>query len=1443
LEGFLVYWNQKKDGLKNRETNSSDLKNPMIKDIVEEKKDEIILESNKEKLKELQNKRKKTKEELDRLEADMAAVQRSTRTLIPRFIRLHDYCRMRWRWYYQWSRNPYSHKVHWVVLAAYIIGLALLFVSMLLAGPKPSQAAGLSCSSVGAGNWSDAATWTSCGGGVPGAADNAAIAHTVTLTGAVDITTGTITVNSGGTLDTSATDYALSTAKLTILAGGTVTANGSTITLSGSTVPFDRQSTGVFTAGTSTVKFTANAAVNGVFYDATQTLFNVEISPTITASRQYTLFYNSTNTLNIGGTFLINPNSTPNAYLLTVVEYRAVLSVTGAATIQRTNSATASLTGGSNMSFASLTIQSGGTFAPNASTVYITGNTGTPLTNNGTFTPGTSSINFQTDTADAPFSGITSFGTLYFTPTLTASRAWTIPALTVSGTNGFYIAPTAASALSLTVNLGGDLNLSSTTGVLTVQGSSLATSILNTDNVNNYAVTAGKLRIPAGGTVTANGSIITLSSGSSNVPFDREGTGVFTAGTSTLVFTSDSATSPVFYAATHNLYNVEMSPTITSSYTYTLCSSACTLNIGGTFNINPQTGAFLLTVAVSSATLNVTGLATIQKNGASTTSSLTTAAAKTASFGALTIASGGTYAPNATAITNISGDMSIASGGTYTKNGTFTFNGTVATTYEDLNASKQDLGTISITKTNGTPANNKLTLKTSGGNGMKVSILTISANNTLDLNTGGYTLEIANVGATATVFTKTGTLTPGTSTVKYSATNSGGDITITAATYSNLEISNDSETYVPGAAITCNGNLTVTAGTLSSSAYGITVKGGYVTGDGTITMTGTTGFTLYGTGNFGGATNWTFNNLTFGVFTGGLGVTTATGSGSIAVTGTLQISAHQVATNSLNGGSKTWTLSGTTGTPFSVQNTFTANTSTIIYSGNYASGDTTIDTKDDYGTTFPYYNLQINNGFETYVPAGALDVNGSLTLTLGTLSMGAYNLNVAGDFLNPGGIFTKGNVGTAVVLDGAGGTTQRVTGTNIFQNLTIQAATARTVNFASGVVQTVSGTWTATGTAPDKYLILGRDGGTGSDQWEITPAVGWSVDYVTPANSKNNAVDPINPTHYTDGGNTTNWFGVSNNPPTNDSLNFTNPYSSNIAIADNSTEWQFQAKVTDIDGLTDLNYVMLRMANSSDSTTPYDSLRLKWLRSTNTFTLDNDSQSAVTLGTGSSSSSGNQWTINFKLIFNDSIPGFTTKDTNYAAELYSIDNSSGSDLDDYADIYKVTALSISLELTDLAGDPQDIIAFGNLLPGNVLTGTTIATVTTNYHGGYTLGASDNVAGAWSCLLHTIDLSTRIADYAGTIETPTQWLTGTGFGISLYAADTTKEGKWGTGTTETDSNNNYAGVPQGATTIHTKAGSPTSGDRSWIGYKLVVPNTQKTGDYSGIVTYTATGVLP
>lgn len=158
----------------------------------------------------------------------------------------------------------------------------------------------------------------------------------------------------------------------------------------------------------------------------------------------------------------------------------------------------------------------------------------------------------------------------------------------------------------------------------------------------------------------------------------------------------------------------------------------------------------------------------------------------------------------------------------------------------------------------------------------------------------------------------------------------------------------------------------------------------------------------------------------------------------------------------------------------------------------------------------------------------------------------------------------------------------------------------------------------------------------------------------------------------------------------------------------------------------------------------------------------------------------------------------------------------------------------------------DTVGLGSLTPGTPICSSTasVASVTTNAANGYTIGLSDG-SDTNSALLHT-DTSTYIPDMTnGTITTPVVWGTSgtnTGLGAGLWAADTNKEVKWGTGTLVCDTNNKYAAIPSAATTAHTVTGVVAGTDTSSWSWKIDVLNTQKTGSYSGSATFTATAVL-
>jgi len=172
-------------------------------------------------------------------------------------------------------------------------------------------------------------------------------------------------------------------------------------------------------------------------------------------------------------------------------------------------------------------------------------------------------------------------------------------------------------------------------------------------------------------------------------------------------------------------------------------------------------------------------------------------------------------------------------------------------------------------------------------------------------------------------------------------------------------------------------------------------------------------------------------------------------------------------------------------------------------------------------------------------------------------------------------------------------------------------------------------------------------------------------------------------------------------------------------------------------------------------------------------------------------------------------------------------------------------LSTIVQTSIAIGLSSGTYAFGNLTAGSPLKGSAgiDVDVMTNASNGYALGIHDGVSGSNSALLHT-DTTTRIADTAFTIASPDLWVSGTtkGLGMTVFSADTSKEAKWGTGTTYNDTNNKYAAVPQAATTIHTSTGYKTGSDTTSIAFVVDVEADQKSGAYSGDVTFTATAVL-
>ncbi len=222
----------------------------------------------------------------------------------------------------------------------------------------------------------------------------------------------------------------------------------------------------------------------------------------------------------------------------------------------------------------------------------------------------------------------------------------------------------------------------------------------------------------------------------------------------------------------------------------------------------------------------------------------------------------------------------------------------------------------------------------------------INANMTFNGGAGSYVHTLS--GTTGTPLVLSGALTANTNKFVFTGNWSGGNTTIPAATYNQLELNNASETWVLGGRVITNSTFTLTNGTFSPTGTqctsgspcqfaGLAVNGGtFNANDSTIQVT---------------------KDLTLasGTFNAGTSTIRLTGTTAQAITSSAQ------AFNNL-------TLNNT-GTPVG---------------GGSANDDITL--------------------------ADDLTVNGTLTITQGELKPGTKNINLAGNLtIGTAGLFTKGS--------------------------------------------------------------------------------------------------------------------------------------------------------------------------------------------------------------------------------------------------------------------------------------------------------------------------------------------------------------------------------------------------------------------------------------------------
>ena len=925
-----------------------------------------------------------------------------------------------------------------------------------------------SCQSSGTGNWNDPSKWTSCNGDFPEAGDSVTIldTHTITLTADTSITTGSITINSGGQLNTGDNNLTVNN----ITNNGTLVAGYSyTIYVAGNWT-----NNNVFTPNESFTAFNGSGdqtisgsathdfwAIN-VFKTGGKLILGVAV--TISGSGGIFNLYMVNSTINLQSYDLTLSGATDGMYSSASSAPYTFIEGTGKTIILADNVfvsesvagvynfgniqigdgshgpsiSTNNLGGGSTYKFGTFNIAAG-TFAQGYGDVIATGNF-TIAATGATFTKGIGAVKLKL-LGDLTFTGPSTPQNLGAVEigaspdTTDLASDWASDSLTINSgdifnTNGYEVdIGTGGISLTGTLTTTDDVETDGTiitdAGNFTVNSGGTFTAGTNTNVAGNW--TNDGIFVCGIGDVNFNGGGDQTISGSGSQTFWTMGVnktgGQLILGTNVTISAEGALFAMSIVDSTMNLQTYDLTFSANSDALFNAASSSPFTFFTSTTGKIVFLGATGITSESATGTYN---FGNIQIGDETHNPSLVLVdggmGGSTFGFGSVTIA-------NSSAVFN-PGDLPITVSGNWSNIGSFikgaggvTFNGTTSTTYLDTNYNvDRNLGPVTIAKTSGTSANNKVTLATATYNTMKVDTLTISADNTLDMSANDYQLEIANNGVTDTVFSNSGTFVPGISTVRYSARNSGGNVNLATVPYSSLKVWAN-ETYdLTGSLEGANditGDLEINGGAIltTGSNYNIEIKG-----------------------------NWTTNHLS-GKFTSGTGTVNFTGTGA-----------------------------------------------QTLYSGGIT---------DD----FDFYNFTHSGAGTLQLLSYGLDINGNFTNSAGIFDANNLNINIAKDFDISGGSFNPkvggGATTQAVIFDSVN--QANISGSTIFNNLTMDSTTdgAKTIKFPTGSAnkQVVTGTWTLDG---DTGKVLTLRSISEDTPWEFAiPADFTAGDYIDVKDSQN----------------------------------------------------------------------------------------------------------------------------------------------------------------------------------------------------------------------------------------------------------------------------------------------------------------------------------------------------
>ncbi|MEX1997650.1 MAG: fibronectin type III domain-containing protein [Candidatus Andersenbacteria bacterium] len=367
-----------------------------------------------------------------------------------------------------------------------------------------------------------------------------------------------------------------------------------------------------------------------------------------------------------------------------------------------------------------------------------------------------------------------------------------------------------------------------------------------------------------------------------------------------------------------------------------------------------------------------------------------------------------------------------------------------------------------------------------------------------------------------------------------------------------------------------------------------TIAGSFTRTDGPVTNPASA-FTLTIQGDFSMSTTDTFGgaNLTL-TLGGGNNQTVTQNAGDIAGPLTVNKSGNTATlATALTTGSTCTIVEGifdVAGNSFACGSTFTVEDGGTL---KLQGGETTLTTPSTssgstviYNGTASYTGLKAGNSYHhltfdgsggTWTMNAALDVNGNLTLTSGTLASGGNNITLAGNWTNTAA-YTHGS--NTVTLDGGD---QTLAGPTTFNNLTKTVSTARTLTFPTGSSnkQTIAGTLTLQG-ASGALLSL-RSASTGT-QWQFDPQGTRTLFFLDVKDSHNTNSTSIATAglNITDSGNNTGW-SFNPEPPSN---------FAGSAISSTAITWTWTDNATDETGfkLLDSAGTVIATINTANTT-------------------------------------------------------------------------------------------------------------------------------------------------------------------------------------------------------------------------------------------------------------------